>query len=508
MNAINPNSQKGDSMSKASHRVWPALGAALLSIGLLGCGGGGGGSGSSGGDGVIPPPPPPPPPPPAATAPIITTMPSAAVGIEGQTVTFSVAATGTAPLSYQWRRAGVAIPGATAATYTTPPLTLADNGVEFSVAVANATGSTNSSAALLTVSPLATSVAARLSAGPFNSAAVNAGGQVLIWGSNVAGLYAGGSALAGSGAVQLSLAARSVHVGLQGAVAVGRDGQVFGWGTSSVGALGDVGGSSLVATPRALPGLGGSQSAVFAEAMTLALKSDGNVWHLPGVATVGVGGTTVTASAVGGLSAVESLIRTGRASGFDLGTLAIKTDGSVWTLRYAVSALGTGFTYTVTPTQVAGLPPVKSAACAPTHCVFLLRDGRVFTRGENGDGQLGDGTRTASTISPVQALGLANIRAVAAVQRATVAVDSDGRVWTWGESTYHGRPDTGNDTLAPTLLPGVIGVVEVVAGTWHVLYLRNDGSVWGWGDNGNGELGDGTRDRRSEPVQSAGINLN
>lgn len=490
-------------MSTIATKVWLALGAALLSIGLLGCGG-------SGGDGAAAPPPPPPlpAPPPTATAPSITAMPSAGIGVEGQAVTFSVTATGTAPISYQWNRAGVAITGANAATYTTPPLTLADNGVEFSVVVANTAGSATSSAALLTVTPLATSVASRLSAGPFNSAAVNAGGQVLVWGSNVAGLFANGVPLAGSGAVQLSLAARTVHVGLQGAVAVGRDGQVFGWGMSGGGALGDVDGSLAVATPRALPGLGGSQSAVFAESMTLALKSDGSVWHLPGVATVGAAGTSVTASAVGGLAGVESLVPAGLTSGFDLGTLAIKTDGSVWSLRYNVSAVGTVFTYTVTPTQLAGLPPVRSAACARTHCVFLLRDGRVFTRGDNGDGQLGDGTRSSSTITAVQALGLDSIRAVAAVQRASVAVGIDGRVWTWGESLYHGQPDTGNDTLAPTLLPGVSGVVDVVAGDEHVLYLRDEGSVWGWGQNGNGELGDGTRDFRSQPVQAVGINLN
>lgn len=507
MNAINQHRCDGFARASRARRASWALAASVLSLSLLGCGGGGGG-----GDGATPPSPPvappSPPPPPTATAPTITTSPSAGTGVEGQTVTFSVTASGTAPLSYQWRRADVAIPGATAATYTTPPLTLADNGVAYSVVVSNSAGSATSSTALLTVTPLATSVASRLSAGPLNSAAVSASGQVLVWGSNAGGLFGSGVPLAGSGAVQLSLAARSVHVGLQGAVAVGRDGQVFGWGTSAAGALGDVAGSPALTTPRALPGLGGSQSAVFAEAMTLALKSDGTVWHLPGVATVGVAGTSVTARAVSGLSGVESLVRTGPISGLDLGTLAIQTDGSVWSLRYAVSAVGAVFTYTVTPTLLAGLPPVRSASCAATHCMFLLRDGRVFTRGENSEGQLGDGTRNASTVTAVQALGLGSIRAVAALQRASVAVGSDGRIWTWGDSSRVGRPDTFNDTLVPTLLPGVSGVVELASGTWHVLYRRDDGSVWGWGDNPNGELGDGTRDPRAEPVQSIGINLN
>src|SRR5205814_34594 len=73
----------------------------------------------------------------------------------GQTATFTVVAAGTAPLSYQWRKSGTAISGATAPTYTTPATTSADNGSQFTVVVSNTAGSVTSNAATLTVSAAA-----------------------------------------------------------------------------------------------------------------------------------------------------------------------------------------------------------------------------------------------------------------------------------------------------------------------------------------------------------------
>lgn len=110
--------------------------AALALVGLLACGGGGS---------------PPPPPPPSAVAPSISTQPVAQTVSAGSTATFTVTATGTAPLSYQWKKGGTAIPGATLGSYTTPATALVDNGSSFTVTVSNSAGSATSSAAVLTV---------------------------------------------------------------------------------------------------------------------------------------------------------------------------------------------------------------------------------------------------------------------------------------------------------------------------------------------------------------------
>ena len=91
----------------------------------------------------------------AAVAPTITTQPASQTVTAGQTATFTVAATGTAPLSYQWKKGGTALSGATSASYTTPATTSTDNGTQFTVTVSNTAGSVTSAAATLTVNAAA-----------------------------------------------------------------------------------------------------------------------------------------------------------------------------------------------------------------------------------------------------------------------------------------------------------------------------------------------------------------
>jgi hypothetical protein len=88
----------------------------------------------------------------ASAAPSITTEPASLTVTAGQTASFSLAATGGAPLSYQWKKNGTAISGATSSGYTTPVTTSSDNGAQFTAVVSNATGSVTSSPATLTVS--------------------------------------------------------------------------------------------------------------------------------------------------------------------------------------------------------------------------------------------------------------------------------------------------------------------------------------------------------------------
>ena len=87
----------------------------------------------------------------SSTAPTISSQPSSKTVTAGQTASFSVTASGTAPLNYQWKKNGAAISGATAASYTTPATTSADSGAQFSVVVNNASGSVTSNLATLTV---------------------------------------------------------------------------------------------------------------------------------------------------------------------------------------------------------------------------------------------------------------------------------------------------------------------------------------------------------------------
>ena len=83
--------------------------------------------------------------------PSIITQPTSQTVTAGQTATFSVVATGTGPFSYQWRKNGTAVSGATSSSYTTPAETTSDSGAQFTVVVSNSTGSATSSTAILTV---------------------------------------------------------------------------------------------------------------------------------------------------------------------------------------------------------------------------------------------------------------------------------------------------------------------------------------------------------------------
>ena len=87
----------------------------------------------------------------APVGPSITTQPANQTVTVGQTATFSVVATGTAPLSYQWQKNSANINGATSASYTTPATTSADNNAKFDVIVTNSVNNVTSSQATLTV---------------------------------------------------------------------------------------------------------------------------------------------------------------------------------------------------------------------------------------------------------------------------------------------------------------------------------------------------------------------
>lgn len=77
--------------------------------------------------------------------------PSSRTVAPGESATFSTAASGDGPLSYQWERDGAAIASANTASYTTAAATTADNGAKFRVVVSNSAGKATSNEAILSV---------------------------------------------------------------------------------------------------------------------------------------------------------------------------------------------------------------------------------------------------------------------------------------------------------------------------------------------------------------------
>ncbi|HSY42452.1 MAG TPA: LamG-like jellyroll fold domain-containing protein, partial [Candidatus Acidoferrum sp.] len=144
-----------------------------------------------------------------------------------------------------------------------------------------------------------------------------------------------------------------------------------------------------------------------------------------------------------------------------------------------------------------------------TQFAALRRDGTVWTWGNSDQGQLGNGQWTNSD-APVQAVGLSNIVAVVAPATGNfdLALDSSGRVWSWGANDYGQLGlDDGlyEDEDTPSAIPGLTNIVAIAGGSGHAIALKSDGTVWAWGDNAYGDLGDNSDEGRDDAEQVLGL---
>ncbi|MCK6424854.1 MAG: hypothetical protein L6Q75_07145 [Burkholderiaceae bacterium] len=424
--------------------------------------------------------------PPAA----ITTAPQSASTTVGQTATFSVVASGTGTLSYQWMRDGADIAGATAASYTTAALSLADNGAKFSVRVtdANASSATSAEAVLTVTAAPASTAAMKLYQGDGYTLALRQDGKVLMLGSQASLDRAPTTPVAGTDA---RLVEGLTAVDISASLAVSADGRLWRWGAH--------GGDSSTA-PRVVAGIDGVHSALTVVGYTLALRHDGTVWHFPGIESVtAAGASSDTPRSIAGLNGVARL-----ALGLTGGSmpLAIKNDGTVWqmswTAQVTMGPSGPVTTHTGSARQVAGLADIADIACATSsHCLARRRDGSVLAWGLNDEGQLG--SSTGGSPMPVDAAitvpGLGRVVAIGAMSRSSAALTQDGRLWTWG--AWHGQGNA-SSFFAPTVMPRLDGAVALSCSSGCSVLL-GDGSLWGWGGS---QVFTG-----SAPSQAAGLTV-
>ena len=193
------------------------------------------------------------------------------------------------------------------------------------------------------------------------------------------------------------------------------------------------------------------------------------------------------------------------AAGFGF-TCVRKVDGTLWCWGNNNSgALGNGsFTSSASPVQVTALgASVAQVAAEYIHACARKTDGTLWCWGDNGAGQLGDGTKSAHP-SPVQVAALGStVAQVAAGEYHTCARKTDGTLWCWGDNSYGQIGDGTTVQSAVPLQVAALGtsVAQVAAGYGYTCARKTDGTLWCWGYNFYGQLGNGSTTACSSPVQ-------
>jgi alpha-tubulin suppressor-like RCC1 family protein len=189
------------------------------------------------------------------------------------------------------------------------------------------------------------------------------------------------------------------------------------------------------------------------------------------------------------------------------------TMAGTWTVTIsATNAGGTGsanLTYAVS--SGSGSPiTTRSVACGDSHTLLLKTDGTVWATGYNLYGELGD-SNDADSPAYVKVTGLSGIIAIASEGYTSLALDNSGHVWAWGNNGYGqlGNANTAPNSTTPVEVSGLSGIIAIAGGEVFSLALDSNGHVWAWGEGYEGELGNSSYTTTSsvpiEVTNSSGV---
>jgi len=303
--------------------------------------------------------------------------------------------------------------------------------------------------------------------------------------------------------------ASTVGAGIEHTCSLLADGTIRCWGTNYVGQLGDGSTAGLSEVPRAVQGISGAIGLAVGGFHNCALLSDRTVkcWGRNQDGQVGNGDNTTDVRApalpVSGLASVAAITAGGYHS------CALMPDSTVrcWG-RNTRGQLGdgTGSYFSSTPVTVSGMTTAVSVSGGFYHTCAVLRDGTVQCWGDNDSGQIGNAL-TYSNV-PMTVAGISNALAVSAGAYHTCALLADATVQCWGRNT-NGQLGNGATTnsSSPVLVGGLASPGFLGAGGIHTCALAADrsGRCWGW--NVYGQLGNGTTIDSSVPVKVSGTGL-
>jgi alpha-tubulin suppressor-like RCC1 family protein len=337
------------------------------------------------------------------------------------------------------------------------------------------------------------------------------GDQLWTWGDGGSGRL-GNAVITGGISTPVTTSAggtnwKQVSAGNLHTAAIKTDGTLWTWGDGGSGRLGNAVITGSISTPVTTFAGGTNWKQVSAgDSHTAAIKTDGTLW------TWGFGGSGRLGNAV--LTDRSTPVTTfaggtnwKQVNGGETHCAAIKTDGTLWTWGDGSNGrLGNAVTTGSISTPVttfAGGTNWKQVSCGETHCAAIKTDGTLWTWGDGSNGRLGNAVTTGSISTPVTTFaGGTNWKQVNGARTNTVAIKTDGTLWTWGDG---GSGQLGNAAITDRSTPvttfaGGTNWKQVNFGSFHAAAIKTDGTLWTWGSGGNGRLGNAVLTDRSTPV--------